>query len=810
MLLAIRIQQVLYIKVSDFGNACIMSFLNTLYSKQRTNQLIMKKSLLILILGCLLYGSGWSQTAYYNAKTLYALNTQELADLQPYQALLTLDQDKEDWEKLQSFVRNPFAYIQLGKKSFNIGVLFKLRDLQANYEVNINGAGKMLFLPKNARGGYRSQFDVFETTTNLIDAVLGTNVGPEMDARLIDATATLLYDRTRAELTLSYLSRLKEAFDREISIKGQGATNERTSIYLRDLFPSTYSILLDFERVLSVNVGKSLQNALEEDLKDFFEHADQYLIPESTKQLLPYQLLTATYYAFSDLSRGKHPALILTAMTDRFPIDDIPQPVTDLEIFSFSLHLMNAVSRSMEDISPDRTWISFDDFRRMNVREFEYYLCLLYLENLDLFNGLGINANKLDASDKDFNKLRNLIYRTVEFIDQIENKIADSRVKTATRKQPSQITFYDGTTTAGETSTTVDRSGQNRLRAFYEYSSMMLDLVEHTADYVCWFDPEHSMCSSSFRNQYMPMSRELSEIPLYVENKEYATAFLKTFKLVKLLNQENEGFEIPDGLIKYLTLAADVVAADSVKEIKSILDGAILPVGTFRVKRYSTRSVFINAYVGAGAGAEWLDAGGINEKWGYHFSPFALLGVDFSWGSQKPSTELSFQTKGNSSGFFVSVLDLGAVVSYRFQGERTDSLQISTLPPIRWEQILSPGIFYVRGFKNSPISWGLGAQLSPQLRDITNAEGETLTSANAFRFSSFIAVDLPLFTVSSKNKKIQSYEEGNIEEQIELLNDQIQALNNKLLYENNPKRRKEIEKQIKQKRKEIKRLARKL
>ncbi|MCI5082985.1 MAG: hypothetical protein MRY78_14900, partial [Saprospiraceae bacterium] len=296
---------------------------------------------------------------------------------------------------------------------------------------------------------------------------------------------------------------------------------------------------------------------------------------------------------------------------------------------------------------------------------------------------------------------------------------------------------------------------------------------------------------------------------LFVENKEYGTAFFKTFKVLKILAKDK--YQTPEGLIKYLTLAADIVAADSVDQIKSILDAAILPIGSFRVKRYSNRSVFINAYVGAGLGSEWIDNAGITDKWGYQFSPFAPIGIDVSWGSRKTSADSPFQTKGRSSSLFVSIVDLGAVVSYRFQTNTNpeDTLTVGSLPSIQWEHLLSPGVFYVRGFKNSPLAWGIGAQMTPQLRDIKSLEDITLDRANAFRFSTFIAVDLPLLTISSKNDG----EIVSIDMQRQIVN-QLQRekdeLTSQMLVSTSDEERKRLRKAIKSKDKALKKEIKKL
>jgi hypothetical protein len=192
-------------------------------------------------------------------------------------------------------------------------------------------------------------------------------------------------------------------------------------------------------------------------------------------------------------------------------------------------------------------------------------------------------------------------------------------------------------------------------------------------------------------------------------------------------------------------LVSDIASVDSVDQIKKILDGAILPVGSFRIKRYSGFSVHLNAYPGVATGAEFLDGNNVKNNGAGHFSPFVPIGLDVAWGKDKVGK------KGRlSNGLFFSIADLGAVASYRIQDQGDSENKVNEFPEIKWSQLLAPGIFYVRGIRESPLSWGLGGNLSPRLREITNSSNVNLRSANAFRLSVFIAVDIPLFNISSR------------------------------------------------------------
>jgi hypothetical protein len=94
----------------------------------------------------------------------------------------------------------------------------------------------------------------------------------------------------------------------------------------------------------------------------------------------------------------------------------------------------------------------------------------------------------------------------------------------------------------------------------------------------------------------------------------------------------------------------------------------------------------------------------------------------------------------------VSVIDIGAITSFRLVNDDTE-----TLPEFNWNNILAPGMYYVNGLKNTPLSWGLGLQYGPQLRDIEK-DGTTLElSDSLFSVRLFLSVDIPIFNFYTRN-----------------------------------------------------------
>ena len=91
---------------------------------------------------------------------------------------------------------------------------------------------------------------------------------------------------------------------------------------------------------------------------------------------------------------------------------------------------------------------------------------------------------------------------------------------------------------------------------------------------------------------------------------------------------------------------------------------------------------------------------------------------------------------------FVSVVDIGAVVSYRFTN--TDS----TLPQqFKWEQFVSPGLHLQYSIHGTPVVFSTGVVYTPLVRKLQeNAQ------YNAIRAYFGILFDIPVFTISSREK----------------------------------------------------------
>ena len=194
-------------------------------------------------------------------------------------------------------------------------------------------------------------------------------------------------------------------------------------------------------------------------------------------------------------------------------------------------------------------------------------------------------------------------------------------------------------------------------------------------------------------------------------------------------------------LLKYGNLAACIAEADSAAQVKEIIESFALPAGSSSIKRKTERNVSLNAYVGISPAVEYS---GATEKSRFNFSIHSPVGVAFSKGKFSYNVAKNTYDEKGSKTWFISVIDVGAFTSYRFGDEDLESL-----PEIKFQNILAPGLYYVRGLPNSPIAIGAGGQMGPEIRDLAEGVVEK-TGDPSFSFRVFISVDIPIINFFSK------------------------------------------------------------
>ncbi len=166
----------------------------------------------------------------------------------------------------------------------------------------------------------------------------------------------------------------------------------------------------------------------------------------------------------------------------------------------------------------------------------------------------------------------------------------------------------------------------------------------------------------------------------------------------------------------------------------------VLPPGSSSIKRKAERNVALNAYVGLAGGVEMIDdkarfAGGIT----------APIGITISNGANG-RTNKKKETVYFANSLFISL--------WTWEPLPCIALTITIrplFPSLKFSNIFAPGLYYIRGIAKSPLSYGFGGQLGPQLRKIENT-GAAVDNKVNYSFKVFLAVDIPLLNFHTRTK----------------------------------------------------------
>lgn len=179
-------------------------------------------------------------------------------------------------------------------------------------------------------------------------------------------------------------------------------------------------------------------------------------------------------------------------------------------------------------------------------------------------------------------------------------------------------------------------------------------------------------------------------------------------------------------LRKYGYFIADLIDADSGKQVQRLLEQISDPPGSSRIKRREPFTASINGYLGGLVGQERLTGNALTDDESFAtFAPTIPVGVTFS-------KLLGKGPKAPSFSLFLSILDLGSLTTFQLGEDIEGEDQLS------FKNVFKPGLQLHWNIKKSPFYMGIGGQYGPQFREF-NGEQRQLTS---FRYFFTMGVDV--------------------------------------------------------------------
>jgi hypothetical protein len=231
--------------------------------------------------------------------------------------------------------------------------------------------------------------------------------------------------------------------------------------------------------------------------------------------------------------------------------------------------------------------------------------------------------------------------------------------------------------------------------------------------------------------EYIFFMRQCNALYFNVRQRNYTGAISN---VIFCLNQmQREGSDVAT-MLRYANFVASIAEANSPEEVESAIDLFALPSGSSRLKKQPGRfAIALNAYSGLAGGGEILDGDDSGKPFGAIMAP---AGLSLSWGLGRRDAETV--RDWGSLGFFVPLIDVGAVTAFRFQDDAAENL-----PDLTWRNILSPGLYLVYDTPGRwPMALGVGGQAGPGLRSVT-VDGVEI-GKGGIRYGGFLSVDIPI------------------------------------------------------------------
>ncbi len=566
-----------------------------------------------------------------------------------------------------------------------------------------------------------------EEATEVTAAAKSGTTGLFSPTMLVDALATFIAERFKAELATTFLEKLKTKLE-AVKDSGWGI-----------LFPATTTFLTNAEIYNFKVFLTSLKDVFREDLNTMDLNLIEYLKkkrdqlenPESgtgdtnlkkgkakkielpkDKKLLNFSILILELV--HDVRTGAHPAEIINTLNQSEYIELIEEKLQQ------PIRLLSMVSRVMVNKEGDG-WVKPAEFKILlndgagELRSL--FVGLIYALEKDemdkiVFNGKPLKQILAESEEK--------IKEISEYVHRITVIAAEIEAQVKKLKDKEDIGF-------------------DEYNAYLDIVHKLVELGFDVAEFAFDDDKDKIAEYEAEVDKYMGYAKNILDITKNIHEKDYTIALVNTMNLLQAILPEDS--KTLKEVLKYGTFMISMINAKTAGDMEKVLEAAAMPVGGYRVVRSSPFSVSLSTYPGFFGSRETLSTDeailGKKAEWNAGFA--APIGIAFGLGRG------TYDKPGPSWTFFLPVIDIGAAVSWRLGGEDEG------IPDISWKNIFAPGLFIIYGVKNSPFSLGLGAQYGPQLREIKGPD-EAVIESSAFRVGILIAIEIPIFNFYAKGK----------------------------------------------------------
>ena len=640
------------------------------------------------------------------------------------------------------------------RKSLNAS--FRYKVLQKYYD-NVGGAGiANPFIDLPGEQQETRNFSLSGLSTGL------ANAGGLDVTNLADGMAKFLVARTKQELAAAFFDRFKTTLA------------DSNYMDLRTLFPLTYSTLGAIgEQIYNYDAFiQTLRESFEKDLRQLATNLPTVVDNHPGffgrhKELAA--LLQSGCYVAEELNENQHPGQILC---------DYPSSILDSlnRNWEGAIQTLQLISESLRDSAQvtDSTsyWVSPRQIANLVADSvaFKIYLGLLYQQASNLrqsvrFEGGWTLCRVFDSVALNFAKYYGNYRLYYTSLAEKENKLttllnAQKKISNDSESVQEYYSYAIATADFLEAASDVGKlvpieffKTDDKVRDFFEHSRNSMEVffgVAKSSVDVVWEIKRRSYASAivDIVTIYNRTIADSAHVELVAANAKLASwldrltdkvagksaliASQDSLQSAIRQLQAEVGFVGP--FLRYGTFMATIVQANNSDEVEAAIEAIALPAGSSRIKRENPFNVSLNSYVGGFVGREIVDRAD-NNPFINSYGATAVIGVAISEARSLffiPCDQFFF-----SSSAFISLVDIGAVTTYRVTNDSTQSI-----PTIQLKDIFSPGLFYSIGVDKTPLSLNFGYQLGPLLRKIQASQGSFTNAYSRWSFS--LCVDIPL------------------------------------------------------------------
>ncbi len=535
--------------------------------------------------------------------------------------------------------------------------------------------------------------------------------------QIIDGTALFIKRRVKEELSIAFLDRFRKRLN-ENELMGH-------------LLPATHRLLQSIVEMdnslpslnnIAVNAFQTDLEMLPENLENAILYDEQFADIRKDRN---FKYFALPFNTVKHIKHGSHPAWVLQDLRDKY--------FTDTTEIDRIIQMVVALNDNLRDTevetysNEENLWITDKQWTALKKdKGEEYFLGLLFQKNKNTI--FSFIKNRPVAEIKKSMLL-------------ISENITDYLV---------QLKNFEKMHTAIRAST--NRVATDSIALELGWSILQLVDKSHWIYFSLLEEKERVASKKLYWNTLKPLAESTLKAVSSVQRKNYGGLMLNTYQILRGLSDIKEWKNGQVFANKYLqnfffygNFMTDVLMASNSEEVANILDRYAAPVGSYSIKRRSRFSLSLNAYPGLFMG------------WESPLNPTLLRGVSatsFVSGVTAP-IGLSFNFGGlakernQSLSAFVSVIDIGAVLCYRWADDTAQGLPQS----VEWSQVIAPGLHLVYGLPNLPLSINAGFQIAPKLRKVTYETGNELKNSDFWRFNVGLSADITIFNFYSTGRK---------------------------------------------------------